>query len=70
MSKFEDEFIKSQKVIKKANPGLTNGGVERMPSPRPRPNPGLMVDPRKPLPVRDKPGIPNGPTVGKVYKTY
>ena len=24
----------------------------------------------KPLPVRDKPGIPNGPTVDKIYKTY
>jgi hypothetical protein len=38
--------------------------------------PILVVDPKpgvfdmRPNPIRNKPGIPNGPTVGKVYKTY
>ena len=36
------------------------------------PNPGLGRNGNimKPLPIREKSGIPNGPTVGKVYKTY
>jgi hypothetical protein len=35
------------------------------------PNPPKeKIQPKKPLPIRQKSGIPNGPTVGKVYKTY
>jgi hypothetical protein len=65
--------IKNSKLKPKmlGMPGIPQLIVDPQPGNRVGPNPPKeKLQPKKPLPIRQKSGIPNGLTVSKVYKTY